>query len=55
MKKDMYIIWFSNKEYLPQKVEVNAMNQEQAVILAKAERIKQGLDYTIHMIIKNIK
>lgn len=48
MKKDMYLVWFTNGDYTPQSVKVAAFNKKEAEILAKAERIKAGLDYTVH-------
>lgn len=47
MKKTEYIVWFSNENYDPQYVEVSALNQGDALILAQAERIKEGLDFTL--------
>lgn len=43
MKKDMYLVWFTNGDYTPQSVKVAAFNKKEAEILAKA-----GLDYTVH-------
>ena len=50
MKLKKYIVWFSNENYAPQKVKVLAFNQNEALILAQARRIKDGLDYTLHKI-----
>lgn len=50
MKQTRYVIWFSNENYEPQSVEVSAFNQNDALILAQAERISAGLDYTLHKI-----
>jgi len=50
MKHIQFIVWFSDSSYDPQKVEVWALTKEQAVILAQAERIKAGDDYTLHSI-----
>ena len=50
MKHTKFIIWFSDGTYDPQKVEEWAFNEEQAVILAKANRIKAGSDYTVRCI-----
>jgi len=47
MKQNKYIVWFANKNYAPQSVTVYALNQNEALILAQAERIKDGLDYTM--------
>lgn len=52
MKKTYYNVWFSNANYTPEKVVVCALNAEDAVILAKAKRIKQGLDKTLYSIEK---
>lgn len=50
MKQATYIVWFSNVNYSPQGVTVRAFNQNEALILAQAERIVEGLDYTMHEI-----
>lgn len=50
MKQTRYIVWFANENYAPQSVEVMAFNQHDALILAQAERIKSGCDYTLHNI-----
>lgn len=50
MKLTKYIVWFSNENYEPQSVTVKALNQNDALILAQAERIKNGLDYTLFKI-----
>lgn len=50
MKQTQYIVWFANENYEPQSVEVMAFNQNDALILAQAERIKAGCDYTLHKI-----
>ena len=50
MKQTTYIVWFSNENYRPQGVTVRALNQNEALILAQAERIAEGLDYTMHEI-----
>ncbi len=47
MKQTKYTVWFSNCNYEPQFERVWAFNQDDAVILAKAERIKQGCDHTL--------
>lgn len=47
MKNNKYIVWFSNCNYEKQGVTVYALNQNDALILAQAERIKDGLDYTL--------
>lgn len=46
----MYRVWFKNENYKKQFVEVYAFNSNEALILAQAERIKEGLDYTFHRI-----
>lgn len=51
MKHTEFNIWFSNGDYDPQMVKVFAFNEEQATILAKAERIKAGADYTLHKVV----
>ncbi len=50
MKQNKYIVWFANENYEPQSVTVFALNQQEALILAQAERIKEGCDYTLHKI-----
>jgi len=50
MKKYVFHVWFANSNYEPEKVRVSALNSDCAVILAKARRIKDGLDYTLHSI-----
>lgn len=47
MKRYEYLVWFANCNYEPQAVQVRALNQNDALILAQAERIKEGLDYTL--------
>ena len=50
MKNNKYIVWFSNCNYKKQGVTVFALSQNDALILAQAERIKEGLDYTLNSI-----
>ena len=50
MKKNKYRVWFSNVNYAPQCVLVSAFNRGSALILAQAERIKEGSDYTLFKI-----
>ena len=50
MGKTLFKVWFSNCNYEPQYVLVEALNQNDALILAQAERIHDGLDYTLHKI-----
>lgn len=50
MKHTLFIVWFANENYEPQGVSVVAFNQDQAIILAQAERIKAGCDYTLHKV-----
>lgn len=50
MKMTKYLVWFTDDTYEPQCIEVSAFNGYEAMILAKAERIKAGLDYTLHCI-----
>lgn len=50
MKKIKFRVWFSNSNYDPEFVTVTALNQNDALILAQAERVKQGRDYTLHSI-----
>jgi len=50
MKKSMFLVWFSNENYDPQYVKISALNQQEALILAQAERIQDGLDYTLDRI-----
>ena len=45
-----YKVWFSSCNYMPEFVHVKAMNQNDALILAQAERIKEEKDYTLHKI-----
>ena len=45
-----YKVWFYNTNYEPQFVVVEASNQNDALILAQAERINDGLNYTLHKI-----
>jgi len=52
MKKYEFRVWFSNCNYLPQSIYVKALNQNDALILAQAERVKAGEDYTLHRIEK---
>jgi hypothetical protein len=46
----VYEVWFSNVNYEPQLVSIAAKNQDDALILAKAERIKNDLDHTLFKI-----
>jgi len=50
MKENTYLVWFSNCNYKPEFVKVRATNQGNALILAMAERIKEGSDYTLERI-----
>ncbi len=50
MKQNIYIVWFANENYEPQSITVLALNQQEALILAQAERIKECCDYTLHKI-----
>lgn len=50
MKHTKFKVWFSDSSYDPQMVIVWASNEEQATILAQAERIKAGADYTLHSV-----
>lgn len=50
MKHTKFAVWFSNGNYEPERLVVSALNQNDALILAQAERIKDGLDYTLHKI-----
>ncbi len=50
MKYFTYNVWFSNEIYIPEYVQVKALNQNDALILAQAERVKEGLDYTLDRI-----
>lgn len=50
MKFTDFNIWFSDGSYKPQKVFITALTRHQAKILAQAERIKDGLDYTVFKI-----
>jgi len=52
MKNNSYLVWFANCNYEPESVRIDALNQNDALILAQAERIKEGLDYTLHEIYK---
>jgi hypothetical protein len=47
MKQSYFRVWFSNGNYEPQSVSVSAFGQGDALILAQAERIKAGCDYTL--------
>lgn len=47
MKQSYFRVWFSNGNYLPEFVNVSAFGQGDALILAQAERIKAGCDYTL--------
>lgn len=50
MKLNEYKVWFANENYEPQVVKLVAGSQQTALILAQANRIKAGLDYTLHKI-----
>jgi len=43
-------IWFSNENYAPESEIVTSFNQDDALILAQAERIKAGKDRTLNSI-----
>lgn len=47
MKQSYFRVWFSNGNYLPELVNVSAFGKGEALILAQAERIKAGCDYTL--------
>lgn len=47
MKQSFFRLWFSNGNYLPEFVNVSVFGQGDALILAQAERIKAGRDYTL--------
>lgn len=47
MEMSEWTVWFTNGTYLEKGVTVTALNVDQAIILAKAIRIKKGLDYTV--------
>ena len=48
MKETKYRVQFTNGNYPMEPVEVMAFNERDAIILAKAERIKAGLDCTVY-------
>lgn len=48
MKNNNFKVWFSNSNYKPEYVKVRALNANDALILAQAERVKKGLDYTFY-------
>ncbi len=48
MRHTQYAVWFTNGSYEPQCIMVSALKEGDAIILAKAERIKDGLDHTLH-------
>ena len=50
MKEYEFKVWFSNCNYKPQFVHVRALNQNDALILAQAERVRNAEDYTLHHI-----
>lgn len=50
MKNTLFKVWFANCNYEPECILIEALNQNNALILAQAERIKDGLDYTLHKI-----
>lgn len=50
MKKTKFRVWFSNCNYEPEYVTVQALNQNDALILAQACRVRKGLDYTLNKI-----
>ena len=47
MKMYKFIVWFATQNYMPEPVRLVASNASTAIILAQAQRIKAGLDYTI--------
>ena len=50
MSNNKYKIWFGNCNYEPEVVIVTAENADEAIILAKAKRIKSGKDYTLNAV-----
>ena len=48
MKETKYRVQFTDGSYPIQIVEVMALSKGTAIILAQAERIKAGLDYTLY-------
>ncbi len=47
MEMYVYDVWFSNGDYEPQRRTAYASCEEDAKILAMAQRIQDGLDRTI--------
>jgi hypothetical protein len=50
MKKNVYRVFFGNCNYSGEYVTVSAFNQDDAVILAKGERILEDKDHTLDYI-----
>lgn len=51
MKKNVYKVFFANCNYSGEYVTVRAFNQDDAVILAKGERILCEEDHTLDYIV----
>ena len=47
MKQREFRVWFSNCNYAPEFIRVLALNQNDALILAQAERVRRCEDYTL--------
>ncbi len=52
MKQEKFCVFFTNGRYPTTAVNVDAFNLQEALILAQAKRIKDGLDYTVHEIVR---
>ncbi len=51
MNKNLYRVYFANSNYSGEYVTVRAFNQDDAVILAKGERILCEEDHTLDYIV----
>lgn len=51
MKQNTYMVYFEVKSE-NQPITVHAFNEREAVILAQAERIKNGLTYEVHDVVE---
>lgn len=47
MKQKYFRVWFTNGNYMPELVDIRAFGPDEALILAQAQRIKAGHDYTL--------
>lgn len=55
MKRNRYKVYFRISDTSIEPVYISAFNQKEAEILAMAERIKEGKDYTVYKVEVGVK